>query len=296
MFYSTTLYTGIGEKMKDNLKSKISSLKDSEAREDIGKNISSGITSFLAPAMRESYEIYDFREEPEDDRILLTTAEDIPYRYVPKVLKNWECEYFHTPYGKARLFRHMVYAALFILVLMFTSLSIKNPYTYVSIGLFFILFLNFSFRYYGIALYNKPMPEIPFFSKMGRETESYEFSIFAKQMYNAVGMDIELPFPHNEEKEEETKTNSIPIINRVNNANKSPGTVLSEYLRENVEWDYIDVEEKTDGIIDKMKLDLLLDDNEIAWKDYEILGALEKAMKAKPERWLEQMKLWKGEK
>lgn len=283
-----------------NLRSRASSFRKQRKKNNEEENNNNGIPNFIHVFSRFHYDVFDYQADPELDTATDHTKNGMPYRFKPVIVDTWNCEYFNTPYGKARLLRHALFAAIGFIIVGLSSVTSHNAYTYISMILFALLFLSFMFRYYNIALYKIPVPEIPFFSNLMRDTEHYEFSVYERELYRMDGKDIEIDVPNSffgEEDEEEDSDEDhtyVEEVNRVNGGNKSPGTVLSEYMNNTVLWDAEKMFTETNGVIDEDVLQQLLDDDEDAWSNYKYLKALQEATSADPDRWIQQMEDWKN--
>lgn len=253
--------------------------------------------SLLSGFSRHNYEVYDYKVDPTREQITEITEEGIPYRFTPVVLSPWDAEYFHTPYGMARLFRHMVVAIVMTFVLTFSLfVGVFSWTNAASLIVMLLLTANFAFRYYGIALYTIPMPEIPFLSDLFRETESYEFTVIAENVSASEGIDLKTgktfdQLDREERKEEEKRLRRgggyVREVHNVNNGVSSPGTILSTYINETLQWKPDDFADATDGVIDDTTLDLLLDDNVVAWENDNVISALSMVTNSTPEEWNE---------
>lgn len=283
----------------DDAKNLVDSVR-AGGRSDQNDNRSS--SSLFNNFSRQNYDIYDFEIDPQKDDIIAVTNEGIPYRFAPRMIEPWRTEYFTTPYGKARLFRHMVVAFIISFATLFVSLINHMSWeTAIGTVVFFLLFLNFAFRYYGGAVYKWPMPEIPFFSGLLRDTEDYEFTIMAENVYATEGIDFhtgktfeQLDKEEQAQRDVEASGNYVRRVHTMKDGVPSPATILSRYMNDTLHWTAKDMEDATGRIIDTTTLELLLDDNVVAWNDTDIIDALCEQTNSTPQEWKQAYKEFHG--
>lgn len=272
----------------------------------VGDNLNSFNDSFTAPFSRYNYDIYDFEVEPDKSEVRETLTDptsgaEIPYRFTPRVLSKWRVEYFNTPYGKARLARHAALAFFAIFVMLMVSITISSPYVFISIGIFVLLLADFLMRYYGVGFFYVAAPEIPFFTNFMRDTEVFEFENLIE---GVTGVEFKHDYDANDDEEEEEVIESqdndldikyVPEVNNYNNGNPSPATILSSYMNKEMKWTQQDLEDKTGGVIDSLKFDLLMQDNDLVWTNDLVLDSLSKQTNSTPKEWLDALDKWRGE-
>lgn len=256
--------------------------------------------SFLSPFSRFSYRIYDFSVEPTQDEIQDTivdkfSGEEIPYRFTPRVLSKWRVEYFHTPYAKARLARHALYSLVAMFIMFIVSITITNNYIFVSMGIFIAMLINFLLRYSGVGLFGTPVPEIPYLTNLMRNTESYEFEALSYEMHG------EEYVPTSEREDEDNSAEPViqtTFVKQVENHNSkgdpSPATILSNWMNNEARWTQKDLEDKTGGVIDDLKFELLMQDNDVVWENRNVIDALSKQTNSSPDDWQDALNKWRG--
>ena len=251
-------------------------LKDADKRlEESSKSIFASTFSVFYPAH------YDEEDIPESQ----IDVDEEGNEYVePLMVKPWVCRYYYSPERKARLARHSAYAMAMIVVAV-APLFLGIPGGIGATVLGFLLLLNFQFRYRDIALWKWPMPEIPFLSQLDigsavnearerstqalREQEEYENMV-----------------------EEGTSLEYIEPVDDYREGNPSPATILTNWMNISAQMDKEDFIDASDGRINNFTMDLILKDNEGAWKDPTILDTISYITKTNAQDWLDAFELW----
>ena len=278
----------------DLIKSKDSLLEDEETKKGRRKSglekalknaddrIDESSKSIFASAFSVFYPAHYDREEAPDSQVFVDEEGE---EYIePLMVKPWVCRYYYSPEKKARLARHSAYALAIIVVAIAPSfLGVPGGISAVVLGL--LLLMNFQFRYRDIAIWKWPMPEIPFLSQLDigsslneakdrsaqalREQEEYESMV-----------------------EEGTSIQYIEPVDDYREENPSPATILTNWMNVSAKMDKEDFIDASDGKINNFTMDLILDDNEGAWKDPTILDTISYITKTNTQDWLDAFNLW----
>lgn len=264
---------GSSARQKTNLEKR---LKDVDQRlEERNKSFFASTFSMFYPGD------YDEVEVPED---AIEVDEDGNRYVVPQVIKPWVCRYYYQPEKKARLARHSA-LAMVIIVLSIVPLFTGVPGGVGAMILGVLLLLNFQFRYRDIALWKWPMPEIPYLSNLDLGEKINEAERRSEEM-------IRQREEYERMVEEGTSVVFIDPVDDYRDGNPSPATILTNWMNVAAQMDRDDFIEASDGKLNNFTMNLLLDDNEGAWKDPTILDTVSFITKTDAQDWIDAFDLW----
>ena len=248
----------------------------------IDDNYTESVSEGFKPFRGKNYE--EHFEEPEDFQIL----EDGTLVPEPSVQDTWACKYYYSPGYKAHLFR-MIFILMLIMFMLVTFLFTSSLYFEVGFALFVIsvLLVNVVFRYYDLAIYNRPMPMIPVVSIFFYKFFTNEYELQKDNDEDNIEDDDEYTgyIVHN---------NTIDPVENVKNGNPSPATILTRWMNsDDVRWRAEDLIENSGGIIDTFTLKMLLKDNEDAWTDEDIVDNISIITGSNPMQWNDAYRKWK---
>lgn len=251
-------------------------LKDADKRlEESSKSIFASTFSVFYPAH------YDEEDIPESQ----IDVDEEGNEYVePLMVKPWVCRYYYSPERKARLARHSAYAMAMIVVAV-APFFLGIPGGIGATVLGFLLLLNFQFRYRDIALWKWPMPEIPFLSQLDIGSAVNE----AKERSTQALREQE---EYENMVEEGTSLEYIEPVDDYREGNPSPATILTNWMNISAQMDKEDFIDASDGRINNFTMELILKDNEGAWKDPTILDTISYITKTNAQDWLDAFELW----
>lgn len=251
-------------------------LKDADKRlEESSKSTFASTFSVFYPAH------YDKEEVPESQ---INVDEEGNEYIEPLMVKPWVCKYYYSPERKARLARHSAYAMAMIIIAM-APLFLGVPGGIGATALGIVLLLNFQFRYRDIAFWKWPMPEIPFLSQIdvgSAVSEAKERSAQALREQEEYENMVE----------EGTSLEYIEPVDDYREGNPSPATILTNWMNISAQMDKEDFIDESDGRINNFTMDLILKDNEGAWKDPTILDTISYITKTNAQDWLDAFELW----
>lgn len=251
---------------------------------EIDNNYTDSVSEGFKPFRGENYE--DNFEETDDLKVL----EDGTVIAEPKVLDKWSCKYYYSPGYKAHLFRS-IFLLMIIIFMLITFLVTTTLYFEVGFTLAIIigLFINVIFRYYDLAIFNRPMPMVPGVSMF--------FYKFFTNKYESQD-DDENDEEYDDEEEYRNygvENNTIDPVENVKNGNPSPATILTRWMNsKDIQWRAEDLIEKSGGVIDSFTLKMLLKDNEDAWTDEEIIDNISIITGSNPIQWTDAYNAWKN--
>lgn len=279
------------ENLEENEKSGSANLSDRKKYKDIfsklsdidnnyTESVSEGFKSFRGESYEENF------EDPENFQIL----DDGTLIPEPSIKDTWSCKYYYSPGYKAHLFRS-IFIVMLIMFMLVTFLFTSTLYIEVGFTLLVMiaLFVNIIFRYYDLAIYNRPMPMIPVLSIFFYKYFTNEYDIAEDN-----NSDID------EEKQDEhqgyiVQNNTIDPVEDVRDGNPSPATILTRWMNsDDVKWRAEDIIENSGGIIDNFTLKMLLKDNDDAWTDEEIVDNLSIITGSNPLQWSRAYENWKN--
>lgn len=262
---------------RKNLESKLSTLDNR-----INESSASNAISFLAPFYSANYDKPDIPEEAID------YDDDGNAYIIPQVLKPWVCRYYYSPDRKARLARHSAYSVAIIFVSVMSSFSqVNGGLSALVLGV--LLLVNFQFRYHDLALWKWPMPEIPFLSSID----------FGKQYSEAKERIEEEARARQEYEEMVEEGGSVEFIEPVDDyrdGNPSPATILTNWMNMAAQMDKQEFIDASDGKLNSFTMNLILEDNEGAWRDETILDTVSYITKTNAQDWLDAYELWEKSK
>lgn len=224
---------------------------------------------------------YDKPEIPDE---AIEVDEEDNFYISPQVEKPWVCKYYYSPERKARLARHSAYAIAIMAISMASALT-QVPGGISALVLGVVLLINFQFRYRDIALWKWPMPEIPVLSNLD-----------LKSQYDEMKMKIEEEQREKEEYQEMVEQGSsvefIEPVDDYRDGNPSPATILTNWMNISAHMDKQEFIDASDGKLNNFTMDLLLGDNEGAWRDETILDTVSYITETNAQDWLDAYELW----
>ena len=266
---------GSPSRKKSNLEKRLRAVD--ESIDERNKSLFASTFSVFYPAY------YDEVEIPEE---AIQVDEYGDECVVPQVVKPWVCKYYYQPERKARLARHSALAAIIVL---FSIVALFNgiPGGIGAMILGVLLLLNFQFRFRDIAVWKWPMPEIPYLSDLD----------LGERINEAERRSAEI-IREREEYErmvEEGRDSTVIFIDPVDNyrdGNPSPATILTNWMNVSAQMDRDEFIEASDGKLNNFTMNLILEDNEGAWKDPTILDTVSFMTNTNAQDWLDAYELW----
>lgn len=237
--------------------------------EKIDSRYESTISSFFSPLTSSHYQ-----EPPEPPEGNVVLDDESGETYIsPLVEKKWVCQYFYSPERKARLYRYMLISVIAVAISSVVAVSLDIPGSIASIVVTSFIFLNIMCRYFGFAVYNRPMPELPVLSYLETREPSVD---------------------EDDENDDEDGVEYISQVDNINNGEMSPATYLTRWMNNTAHMSRSEFIESSGGKIDEFKMNLLLSDNKEAWSDAGIVERVSEITNSHPDDWYSALTKWEG--
>ena len=238
-----------------------------------------------------------YYDEPDipDEAISIVDGKEI---VKPQVTGKWECEYYYSPQRKVVMAQHLAmgFTGIFLSLSAIFDNAAGGILSFILLA---ILVTNVFFRYTGLALYNRPMPELPipsidiFGNVINTISEFRESMAKEREDKKRRKEQSRKQEEFDEYKEENHSTMYVDPVDDYSGDYPSPATILSDWMNSVAQMTKGDLVEASDGRINNFVATMLLKDNPEVWDDDDIVDSLAQVTSSHPSEWKKARDSWR---